>query len=88
MTLYDLTNTFFEGEAADQPKAQRGHSKEKRSDCALLTLGLVLDGSGFVRRSEVFAGRVDEDKTLEPMLKACTRRRRPGGDGCGDCHRG
>ena len=70
VTLYDLTNTFFEGEAADQPKAQRGHSKEKRSDCALLTLGLVLDGSGFVRRSEVFAGRVDEDKTLEPMLKA------------------
>ena len=41
VTLYDLTNTFFEGEAADQPKAQRGHSKEKRSDCALLTLGLV-----------------------------------------------
>ena len=70
VTLYDLTNTFFEGQAADQPKAQRGHSKEKRSDCALLTLGLVLDGSGFVRRSEVFAGRVDEDKTLEPMLKA------------------
>ena len=57
-------------EAAEQPKAQRGHSKKKRSDCALLTLGLVLDGSGFVRRSEVFAGRVDEDKTLEPMLKA------------------
>ena len=51
-------------------QVQRGHSKEKRSDCALLTLGLVLDGSGFVRRSEVFAGRVDEDKTLEPMLKA------------------
>ena len=49
VTLYDLTNTFFEGEAADQPKAQCGHSKEKRSDCPLLTLGLVLDGSGFVR---------------------------------------
>ena len=44
MTLYDLTNTFFEGEAADQPKARRGHSKEKRTDCPLLTLGLVLDG--------------------------------------------
>ena len=46
VTLYDLTNTFFEGEAAAQPKAERGHSKEKRSDCPLLTLGLVLDGSG------------------------------------------
>ena len=46
VTLYDLTNTFFEGEAAKQPKARRGHSKEKRGDCPLLTLGLVLDGSG------------------------------------------
>ena len=56
VTLFDLTNTFFEGAARRQPKAQRGHSKEKRSDCPLLTLGLVLDGAGFVRRSQVFAG--------------------------------
>ena len=62
VTLYDLTNTFFEGEAAAQPRAERGHSKEKRSDCPLLTLGLVLDGSGFVRRSEVFSGAVNEDR--------------------------
>ena len=70
VTLYDLTHTFFEGEAAAQPKAERGHSKEKRSDCPLLTLGLVLDGSGFVRRSEVFSGAVNEDTTLAPMLDA------------------
>ena len=66
----DLTNTFFEGAASRQPKAQRGHSKEKRSDCPLLTLGLVLDGAGFVRRSQVFAGRVDEHRTLAGMLGA------------------
>ena len=70
VTLYDLTNTFFEGEAAAQPRAERGHSKEKRSDCPLLTLGLVLDGSGFVRRSEVFSGAVNEDRTLASMLDA------------------
>ena len=70
VTLFDLTNTFFEGAAADQPKAQRGHSKDKRSDCRLLTLGLVLDGAGFVRRSKVFAGRVDEHQTLAEMLEA------------------
>ena len=45
VTLYDLTNTYFEGEASDQPQAQRGHSKEKRSDCPLLTLGLMLDAA-------------------------------------------
>ena len=41
VTLYDLTNTFFEGVAADNDKAQRGHSKEKRSDCPLVTLANV-----------------------------------------------
>ena len=66
--LYDLTNTFFEGEAAANPRAKRGHSKEKRSDCPLVTLGLVLDGSGFVRRSEVFDGNVVEGTTLASML--------------------
>ena len=30
VTLYDLTNTYFEGEVANNPKAKRGHSKEKR----------------------------------------------------------
>lgn len=69
ITLYDLTNTYFEGEMASNPKAQRGHSKEKRSDCPLVTLGLVLDGSGFVRRSEVFAGNVSEGQTLAGMLE-------------------
>jgi transposase len=68
VTLYDLTNTFFEGEAAANPRAKRGHSKEKRSDCPLVTLGLVLDGSGFVRRSEVFDGNVVEGTTLAGML--------------------
>ncbi len=39
VTLYDLTNTYFEGDAAINPKAQRGHSKEQRRDCPLVTLG-------------------------------------------------
>ena len=47
VTLCDLTNTYFEGELAGNAKARRGRSEEKRSDCALITLGLVLDGSGF-----------------------------------------
>ena len=69
VTLYDLTNTYFEGEAAANPKARRARSKEKRSDCPLVTLGLVLDGSGFVRRSKTFAGNVAEGTTLQGMLK-------------------
>ena len=67
--LYDLTNTFFEGTASGNPKAQYGHSKEKRTDCPLVTLALVLDASGFPKRSEVFEGNISEPKTLEKMLQ-------------------
>ena len=69
VTLYDLTNTYFEGEMARNRKARRGHSKEKRGDCPLVTLGLVLDGSGFIRRSKMFEGNVVEARTLESMIE-------------------
>ncbi|MCH8177231.1 MAG: IS1634 family transposase [Proteobacteria bacterium] len=70
ITLYDLTNTYFEGQAKSNANAARGHSKEKRSDCPLVTLAIVLDGSGFPKRSEIFPGNVSEPGTLEVMLKA------------------
>ena len=70
VTLVDLTNTYFEGEAKAQPKARRGRSKEKRNDCPLLTLGLVLDACGLVQRSQVLAGNVSESGTLEGLLEA------------------
>ena len=40
-----LDQHLFRGPGQGQPKAARGHSKEKRSECPLLTLGLVLDGA-------------------------------------------
>jgi transposase len=69
ITLYDLTNTYMEGNAAGNPKAKRGRSKEKRSDCPLVTLGLTLDASGFIRHSQVFDGNVNEGSTLKEMLR-------------------
>ena len=68
IVLYDLTNTYFEGQCAQNPKAQFGRSKEKRSDCPLVTLGLVLDGDGFPLSSQVFPGNASEPATLELML--------------------
>jgi transposase len=68
ITLYDLTNTYFEGVAAGVSKAKRGHSKECRSDCPLVTLAMALDGSGFVRRVQFFAGNASEPATLKGML--------------------
>jgi transposase len=68
ITLFDLTNTYFEGVAAGIGKAKRGKSKEKRSDCPLVTLGLALDVSGFPKRSRLFEGNVSEACTLQTML--------------------
>jgi len=68
ITLYDLTNTYFEGVAAGVSKAKRGHSKECRGDCPLVTLAMALDGSGFVRRVQFFAGNASEPTTLQGML--------------------
>ena len=66
--LYDLTNTFFEGTGKYNSKAHFGRSKEKRSDCPLVTLGLVLDADGFPKRSDTFDGNVSEPGTLEGMI--------------------
>lgn len=68
--LYDLTNTYFEGRAASNPKAKFGRSKEKRNDCRLLTLGLVIDSQGFPKTSRVFAGNQSEPETLLQMVNA------------------
>ena len=74
IVLYDLTNTFFEGTGKLNKKAKFGPSKEKRSDCPLVTLGLVLDGDGFPKRSRVYEGNVSEGKTLEKMINGLQKK--------------
>jgi len=66
--LYDLTNTFFEGSGKYNEKAHFGVSKEKRTDCPLVTLAMVMDEEGFPKRSEVFEGNISEPGTLEKIL--------------------
>jgi transposase len=68
--LYDLTNTYFEGKKTGSAKAQFGRSKEKRSDCKLMTLALVVDSLGFPKESHILEGNVSEPGTLAGMLKS------------------
>jgi len=75
--LYDLTNTFFEGTGKYNAKAKYGRSKEKRNDCPLVTLGLVLDMQGFPKRSRIFDGNVSEPSTLETMIKGLADKQEP-----------
>ena len=66
--IYDLTGTCFEGSVGDRPRPRPGLVKETSDDWPPVTLGLVLDGSGFVRRSARFAGEGAEGPTLKTML--------------------
>jgi transposase len=69
MVLYDLTNTYMEGRAKGNPKAKHGVSKEKRFDCPLVTLGLVVNEHGFVTRSAFLPGNIGEPTTLQQAIQ-------------------
>jgi len=72
--LYDLTSTYFEGQALINPKAQRGYSRDKRPDCKQIVVGLVLNRDGFPLAHEVFAGNTQDRSTVEAMLSALGKR--------------
>src|SRR6201988_425991 len=66
--LYDLTSTYFEGEAAANGKAKRGYSRDHRPDCKQVVIGLVVNRDGFPIAHEVFAGNTQDRTTLATML--------------------
>src|SRR6266852_7142714 len=72
--LYDLTSTYFEGQAASNPQAKRGYSRDKRPDCKQVLVGLVLDREGFPKAHEVFEGNRQDRSTVEEMLESLEKR--------------
>jgi len=72
--LYDLTSTYFEGQALLNEQAKRGYSRDKRPDCQQVVVGLVLDRDGFPKAHEVFDGNVQDGKTVGQMLDALEKR--------------
>ena len=66
--LYDLTNTYFEGSKRDSQLASFGRSKEKRNDCPLIVLALVVNVEGFIKYSTVFKGNMSDCKTMESII--------------------
>ena len=67
--LFDLTNFYLEGQALKNNIAFYAKSKEKRNDCPLVSLALVVDQDGFPVTSRVYEGNIGEPKTLEQILK-------------------
>ena len=66
--LYDLTNTYFEGNMRDSTLARHGRSKEKRSDCPLMVLALVVNIEGFIKYSTLYEGNKADCDTLGAMI--------------------
>jgi transposase len=73
LLLYDVTSTYFEGEAKGNPLAQRGYSRDHRPDCKQVNLALVVSRSGMPVGYEVFAGNRHDSTTLEEMIRHIER---------------
>ena len=72
--LYDLTSTYFEGQAMRNRQAKRGYSRDKRPDCKQVLVGLVLDRDGFPKAHEIFAGNRQDRSTVPEMLERLKKR--------------
>jgi transposase len=66
--LYDVTSTYFEGEAVANPLAQRGYSRDHRPDCKQVLIALVVTFDGFPLGYEVFAGNTHDSRTLQTIV--------------------
>jgi transposase len=69
LLLYDVTSTYFEGQAKANPLAQRGYSRDHRPDCKQVCIGLVVTRCGLPLGYEVFAGNRHDSTTLEEIVE-------------------
>jgi len=68
LVLYDLTSTYVEGEAEQNPKAKRGYSRDGRPDCKQVVIALVITPEGFPLAYEVMDGNTSDKTTLRGFV--------------------
>ena len=73
IVLYDLTNTYFEGQYSGSELARYGRSKEKRHDARLVVLALVVNIYGFIKYSAIHEGNMADCKNLSLMIDKLSR---------------
>jgi transposase len=74
LLMYDITSTYFEGQAEGNPLARRGYSRDNRGDCKQVCIGLVVSRCGMPLGYEVFAGNTADVTTVEHIVKTMERR--------------
>jgi transposase len=74
LLLYDVTSTYFEGQALANPLAQRGYSRDNRSDCKQVCIALVVSRCGMPVGYELFAGNQADVTTVEEIVTTMEER--------------
>jgi hypothetical protein len=74
LLLYDLTSTYFEGLAEDNPLAQRGYSRDRRSDCKQIVIALVVTRDGFPLAHECLVGNTQDGQTVATLVRTLEQR--------------
>src|SRR3970040_981013 len=72
--LYDVTSTYFEGEAAANAQAKRGYSRDHRPDCKQVCIALVVTFDGFPLGYEVFPGNTHDATTVQTIVETMEAR--------------
>jgi len=72
--LYDLTSTYVEGAAEENPMMRRGYSRDHRPDCEQLVLALIVNQDGFPFSYELFDGNRADVCTVETILRTVERK--------------
>jgi len=74
LLLYDVTSTYFEGQASRNPMAKRGHSRDHRPDCKQVCIALVVTKEGMPLGYEVFDGNRVDVTTVEHIVDTMEQR--------------
>ncbi len=72
--LYDLTSTYVEGAAEDNPMMRRGYSRDHRPDCQQMVIALIVNSEGFPFSYETFDGNRADVSTMETVLRMVERK--------------
>ena len=67
--LYDVTSTYFEGQASRNPQAKQGYSRDSRPDCKQVCIGLVVTKEGIPLGYEIFEGNRHDSTTVETIIE-------------------
>src|SRR5438477_3035871 len=72
--LYDLTSTYVEGAAENNPMMRRGYSRDHRPDCEQMVIALIVNSGGFPFSYETFDGNRADVSTMETILRLVERK--------------